>query len=159
MDYLRFAANTIEGDRNKKITHILLSGGYTNSRISKSEALVMKEYLVQYGISTPIILEECSTSTHESIKNTCEIMQENDFTEAYIFCDHARLEKVQFFAKKYLGKNRIEFEIENFIIETNIWKQTFQEFIATPLDILAFYVPVLDQLKRWRKNRIIAKGV
>ena len=62
-------------DRNIN-TVVILSGGITPNN-TKSEASVMKEYLIKNGIQNRIILEDKSCDTVENIANCKNIIKDN----------------------------------------------------------------------------------
>ncbi|MFA6866887.1 MAG: YdcF family protein [Clostridia bacterium] len=64
---------------------LLLSGGKTNSKIKKSEASGMREYLIELGVvENDMILEEKSENTYQNAKYCFEILEKMDIGQKTI---------------------------------------------------------------------------
>ncbi|MBI2024818.1 MAG: YdcF family protein [Candidatus Harrisonbacteria bacterium] len=131
---------------------VITSGGYTNQKTAPGvcEAMLMKNYLHRLGVQQPIICEDEAVTTHDNLRFTAELLQklsQNSFP-LKIFCDSIRKFKVRFLAKRIFS-NRITVSGYNFDRPT---KEKIRQYcIATPLEILAFYVPCLERKMKMRR--------
>ena len=83
-------------------TKIIVSGGIANEKAGVSEAHVMKEYLVNQGISSDLIIEEgASMSTRENAINSMKIIDEMDENEIMIISSVEHFVKYNYNVLKY----------------------------------------------------------
>ncbi|RAL21893.1 YdcF family protein [Thermoflavimicrobium daqui] len=66
------------------VQYLILSGGKGTLKL-KSEAMVMKDYLVQQGVQEEhLILEDQSTNTRENLKNTKLLLEKRKLDQLYL---------------------------------------------------------------------------
>ncbi|MCS7461173.1 YdcF family protein [Paenibacillus doosanensis] len=71
--------------KQRRIAHIIVSGGPDRSDSQLTEADGMRSYLLRFGIpDTAVVMERRSTSTYENILFSREIVQRNDWHSTVI---------------------------------------------------------------------------
>ncbi|OQX71552.1 hypothetical protein B6D52_00990 [Candidatus Parcubacteria bacterium 4484_255] len=137
-----------------EVTRIITTGGFTNPNGAPgvSEAGMMAKYLSK-NISTPIILEENARTTTENLKGVKSILQQNpELTHCniVIFCDSCRSLKVKIIARSIL---KLWPRVIACDLTKRISKKMKQLFVATPLDVVALWVPFLEKMEIKRREK------
>lgn len=159
LEMKKYLDGVVRFSQTNKVTAIITTGGFTNKKSAPgvSEAGMMAEYLKRHGITAPIYLEERATTTYENILMVARIVHERQIEDCHmvIFCDESRRFKVKIFAWSIFGYWPT---ISTYDLTKNLAEKIKQIFIATPLDVLASQIPVLEKLRQRRKKRIMKAG-
>jgi len=137
-----------------EVVSIITTGGFTNPKGAPgvSEAGMMAEYLSK-NHSTPIILEEFARTTTENLKGVKKILEKNpELTRlrVVIFCDSCRSLKVKIITHHIL---RLWPKIISCDLTKKISKKMKQLLIATPLDVIALWIPFLEKMEIKRREK------
>ena len=145
----------IEFTKTNEVLAIITTGGFTNRRSAPgiSEAGMMAKYLIT-KLSLPIILEETARTTAENLKGVKQILQDRPFGQDHIviFCDSCRNLKVKLLARFILG---FWPEVKTYNLTRSVLTKAKQLLVATPLNVLALWVPFLEKMELKRCERIM----
>lgn len=153
----KYLDSVVEFTRHNNCSAIITCGGATQGvRPERTEADVMAAYL--FPFVTPLThREETALTTLQSLRAIKRLLWRGKVrgSRVVIFCDHAHRFKVKLLARIELG---IWPEVHTYPLTVGRWPVFKQLFIATPLDVLAALVPVLEKLAIKRKERIIERS-
>jgi len=145
--------------KDNKIRLVILHGAPTckRSKPGISEAKLMSDYLASKGVSADMILDENSRTTKENILAAKELFQNNKINpkNALFFCDACHNTKVRLISYLILG---IWPRTVTYYVTKNSLAKAKQVFLATPLNVLAARIYLLEKRKLWRKKRITQKN-
>ena len=126
----------------------IVTGGFTQPKSAPgiSEAAMMAGYLESFGLKAPLILEERARTTTENLRGVLRVMQEYGLKpeRIMIFCDSCRALKVRLLARLILGVRPM---VVKYDLTKRFWLKTKQYLIATPVDLLGFFIPALEGLE------------
>lgn len=146
--YLRKINNYI---KTHEVKCAILAGGFTNPTCpDTSEASMMRDYLIK-RVNIPLVLEEKSFTTNQNLMYIKEIIEEQGLQDyrLIIFCDTCRKLKVKILSRLTLG---FWPKIKTHNLTTSWFQKLKQLLVATPGDILAFFFPLLEELKLKRRQ-------
>ena len=154
------------------IVAIITTGGYTspNAAPSISEAGMMADYLEQQtrdlafpllranadtnyeGSAIPILAHDAAITSAGNLWGVAEMIQKQslDASNHVISCDGSKAFLISFLARRILGKKPRLITHEMFSGR----KKLKMRFVATPLQLAAFYIPWLGKQEKERRERI-----
>ncbi|MEX1014063.1 MAG: YdcF family protein [Candidatus Paceibacterota bacterium] len=156
-DLKNYLQKVAEYVKENPFLYIITCGGFTERKSNPgvSEAGMMRKYLMELGIPSVKILEENrSQTTIENIYNVSEILDlfSEEYQDVVIFCDSTRKFKVKQEAKHFLN---LRFKIYGVDFNRTLKEKIFQWFIATPLEMIIFRIPLLRDAfttSRFKRN-------
>lgn len=147
--YLAAVARYVR-DRRDKVVCVIVSGGYTHqaSFPGISEAAVMGKFLRRLGVEALIIREEEAVTTPDNLRFSQDLVEHlriSPETRITIFCDSIREVKVKFLAKRVFADREVLVISHDF---ARSLKQRLKQLFTTPLEIAAFYFPIVERRLR-----------
>jgi hypothetical protein len=138
------------------IQTVMFSGGFTNrhTKPGVSEAATMADYLKESLTGRHVYLEEQARTTAENMRfsNTLLRKQKLEPSLLIIFCDTARRWKAAWLARWTFG-DHIRIRCRSMSITRKPLKKAVQLLIATPLSLLAFWMPALQRYEEKRAEQ------
>ena len=135
---------------------IIVTGGCTNLKSAPgiSEARMMASYLKDCWDKAPVFLEEVSVTTNDNLQNVAKILVKESFScqRIVLFCSETHAVKVKLLARLILGCWP---EVRTYELTKGLVPKLKQVFVATPLDVLALYIPFFGKLQLQRKEHIM----
>ena len=113
---------------------IIVSGGMSES--GYSEAVVMKDYLVEHKIPTEnIIIDEFGKNTYNSAKNTKKIMLESKYKSVIVVSHYYHITRAKFALYQFGIKTIYNASCDYYFAE--------RDFLSVPRDVIALYAYLL----------------
>lgn len=140
-----------------KFSVIITTGGFTEKKSAPgiSEAWLMANYLKAFGVSAPVILEERARTTTENLRNVARLIRERGLEgkPIMIFADSCRALKVRLLARLIIGVWPM---IRKYDLSRRFTAKLRQWFLATPFDLLGFFIPALERVELRLRARLNA---
>lgn len=116
-----------------KFQYVILSGGAVAS--SKSEAEIMRDYLIHHGIGEErIILEQASRNTVHNVVNCSTLMEQHGLTTCLLVSNSFHIRRMKYIMRE-LGIPASFYASRGFTQLYSQWSMTFQEIRAFRLTL------------------------